>query len=66
MAKKNIDLSKQLISEVKMTAREYYNFRNLAIQNNVFFHVRWEPEHAVVTTETPFLIANGYDELLEF
>lgn len=54
-------------STVKMTVREFYDFRNIAIQNNQQFAVDWSKANGVeVKCDTPFLIRFGYQDLLEF
>jgi len=59
--------TKPEVSEIKFSAREFYNFRNLAIQNNnVPFTVYWNEGKAIVNVETGFLLAFGYIDQIEF
>lgn len=55
-----------MITEITLNPREYYQFRILAIENQVMFTVEWTKKGAVVSCETPFLIAFGYINQVEF
>ncbi len=61
---KTIDSSLQV--SITMTPKEYYNLRLLCLQYQVPFLVRWEKTGCIVTVESPFLIANGYGDLVDF
>lgn len=60
------DYSENFIVECKMSSREYYDFRLLAIQYNVQFLVKWEKDHCLVACEAPFLAKCGYSEGVDF
>ena len=49
-----------------MSAREYYDFRLLAMTHKVQFTVKWEQTYCVVTTEAPFLAKCGYTAGVDF
>jgi hypothetical protein len=63
---KTTDFTTSLKADVTMTAREYYEFRLLALSYNVPFLVRWEKDHCIVTTEIPFLLSKGYIHGIDF
>jgi hypothetical protein len=62
----SVDYTKTFMVECKMSAREYYDFRLLALEKRVQFTVIWETTYCVVTTEAPFLAACGYTQGVDF
>lgn len=52
--------------ECYMSAKEYYDFRLLALERRVCFHVKWKLDKAIVTTTGAFLIALGFDPGVDF
>lgn len=55
-----------MITEIMFNPKEYYQFRLLALENQVMFTVEWTKTGATVSCETPFLIAFGYINQVEF
>ena len=55
-----------MLTEITLNPKEYYQFRLLALDNQVMFTVEWTKKGAVVSCETPFLIAFGYIGQVEF
>jgi len=49
-----------------MSAKEYYEFRLLALEKKAFFQVKWSVDRAIVTTTAAFLIALGFDPGIDF
>jgi hypothetical protein len=62
----NTDYSKNFMVDCRMSAREYYAFRLVALNNKVMFTVRWETDCCVVTTEAPFLVSSGFVQGIDF
>ena len=60
------DKKKNLITEIRLTPKEYYNFRDLALKHSVPFTHEWKNGGCTIHVETPFLIAYGYLEMIEF
>ena len=61
-----INYLEKLMVECKMNAREYYDFRLMALTHQVSFTVVWEKICCVVTTEAPFLAKCGYTQGVDF
>ena len=51
------------ISTINLTAREYYNFKLLALKFKVMYTVSWNNNSCDVKCETPFIHAMGYADL---
>jgi saccharopine dehydrogenase-like NADP-dependent oxidoreductase len=49
-----------------MSAKEYYQFRLIALEKRVCFHVKWKVDKALVTTTGAFLISLGFDPGIDF
>jgi len=49
-----------------MSAKEYYQFRLIALEKKVCFHVKWAVDRAIVTTTGTFLISLGFDPGVDF
>ena len=49
-----------------MSAKEYYQFRILAIERKACFHVKWKVDQALVTTTAAFLVALGFNPGIDF
>lgn len=49
-----------------MSAKEYYEFRLLALEKKAFFQVKWSVDRAIVTTTAAFLVALGFDPGIDF
>lgn len=52
--------------DCRMSAREYYAFRLLALNNKVMFTVKWEKDSCMVTCEAPFLVSAGFVQGIDF
>lgn len=55
-----------LITEIRLTPKEFYNFRDLALKHSVPFVHYWINGGCTVSVEAPFLIAYGYMDMIEF
>lgn len=55
-----------MLTDITLNPKEYYQFRLLALQHRVMFTVEWTKQGALITCETPFLIAFGYINQVEF
>ena len=49
-----------------MSAKEYYQFRILAIEKKACFQVKWKVDQALVTTTAAFLVALGFNPGIDF
>jgi hypothetical protein len=61
-----IDFQNNFVVECKMTCREYYDFRLLALSNKIEFLVEWQVNHCIVKCEAPFLIKCGFCAEIDF
>jgi hypothetical protein len=66
MSHQIVNYKEQFLVECKMSTREYYDFRLLAMTHKVQFTVKWEQTYCVITTEAPFLAKCGYTAGVDF
>jgi len=61
-----LQVPKVLTADCKMTAREYYDFRLMALTYKVDFQCVWTDNTVMVTTEVHFLSKCGYHLGLDY
>jgi hypothetical protein len=58
--------TQETMVECYMTAKEYYDFRLLALERKACFNVKWSVDKAIVTTTAAFLVALGFNPGVDF